>query len=80
MRANGWPSFDAERGKLVDVVDLPVRDQRLRLVDGVVLAKRMAHELLIKEDAPHVGVALELDPEHVPDLALGPVGACPGCR
>ena len=45
--------------------------------DLVVLAKRVPLELLVDQDAPHVWVVLELDPKHVPHLALGPVRAEP---
>ena len=50
-------------------------DQRLASIDGVVLAQRVPLELLVHEDAAQVGMPVEADAEHVPDLALGPVGA-----
>src|SRR2546422_9237772 len=52
-------------------------DQRLPLVDRVVLSKRMADEFLIKKDALQVLMAFEADPEHVPDLAFEPISARP---
>src|SRR6266446_3072412 len=41
-------------------------DQRLAPVHGVVLAQRVADELLVEEEAPQVRMALEADAEHVP--------------
>src|SRR5262249_11003430 len=54
-----------------EVVPLAVAAQR------VVLAQRVAGELLRQEDAAQVGVALEDDAVHVVDLALEPVGPPP---
>src|SRR5512134_1887203 len=52
-------------------------DQRLAALDGVVLAQRVALELLVEEQAAEIGMALEADAEHVPHLALEPVGDGP---
>src|SRR5262245_40498990 len=52
-------------------------DQGLTSVDRIVLPQRMARELLVHEEAAQVGMAGEADPEHVPHLALEPVGDGP---
>src|SRR5882757_7177618 len=52
-------------------------DQRLALLLRVVLAQRVALELLVKVDALQVGVAVEDDAVHVPGLALEPVRTRP---
>src|SRR4051794_13253512 len=52
-------------------------DQRLAAVDRVVLAKGVSHELLVHQQAARVGMAAEADAEHVPHLALEPVGDGP---
>src|SRR6266446_3885519 len=52
-------------------------DERLSPSDGVVLAQRVADELLIEEEAPQVRMTLEADAEHVPHLPLEPVGDGP---
>src|ERR1035441_1444763 len=44
------------------------------LKNTVILAQRVPLPLLGHEDAAHIGVAFELDAEHVEDLALQPVG------
>src|SRR5262245_54562062 len=56
---------------------LPGADQRLAAVDGVVLAQRVAGELLVHQQPAQIGVAGKADPEHVPHLALEPVGDGP---
>src|SRR5262245_59813458 len=56
---------------------LPGADQRLAAVDGIVLAQRVADELLVHQQAPQIGMAVEADPEHVPHLTLEPVGDRP---
>src|SRR5947209_7669728 len=43
------------------------------LKNPVVLAQRVSLPLFGQQDAPHVGVAGELDTEHVEDFALQPV-------
>src|SRR5215467_14330403 len=43
--------------------------------DGVLFAQRESFPLFWKEDAPHIGMAHELDAEHVEHLAFEPVGA-----
>src|SRR4051812_10900338 len=48
--------------------------QRLPLAHRVVLAQRVSLELGVHEQALEVRVAGELDPEHVEDVALPPVG------
>src|SRR5215469_183677 len=55
----------------------PRPDQRLPAVDGIVLAERMALELLVEQEAARIGMPLEADAEHVPHLALEPVGDGP---
>src|SRR5262245_19738968 len=52
-------------------------DQRLPLFLRVVLAQRVADELLVHVDPPQIGVALEADAVHVEGLALLPVEAGP---
>src|SRR5262249_34245108 len=52
-------------------------DQRLAAVDRIVLPQRMAHELFVHEKPARIRVILELHPEHVPRLALEPVGDGP---
>src|SRR5439155_7997989 len=49
----------------------------VRRVDGVILAQGMALPVLAQEDAAVVGMSLEPHAEHVPALALHPVGAPP---
>src|SRR6266516_789367 len=49
----------------------------LALVERVVLAQRVPFELRVHEDAAEIGMPGEADAEHVPHLALGPVGALP---
>ena len=44
---------------------------------GVVLAERVAGEVLPHEDAAEIRVVAEADAVHVVDLALGPLGAGP---
>jgi len=46
----------------------------------VVLAQGVAHPGGWQQDAPQVGMALEGDSEHVPDLAFIPVGRGPDIR
>jgi len=48
----------------------------LREVD-VVFAQRVADEVVLEQDAAQVGMAAEDDPDHVPRLALVPVGRRP---
>src|SRR5438552_14706619 len=52
----------------------------LAALDGIVLPERVADELFVEEEAPQVGVSLEADAEHVPYLALEPVGDGPEPR
>src|SRR5262249_11629524 len=52
-------------------------DERLAPVHRVVLAQRMAHELLVEEQTPEIGMPFETHAEHVPHLALEPVGDGP---
>ena len=42
---------------------------------GKVLAQRVAYEVLVEEDAALVGVAFEVDAEHVVNLALLDLGS-----
>ena len=43
----------------------------------IVLAERMGGEFLGQEDPPQIGMPVEADAEHVPDLALHPVRPLP---
>src|SRR5437867_13343171 len=45
------------------------------LDDGVIFAQRESFPLFGQKDAAHIGMARELDAEHVEHLALEPVGA-----
>src|SRR5919109_2401953 len=45
--------------------------------EGIVLAQRVALPVVLHEDAPKVGVALDVDAHEVPDLAFMPVGGRP---
>src|SRR5215813_413406 len=49
----------------------------VRRVDGVVLAQRMPLPVLPEENAAMIRMSLEAHSEHVPTLALHPVGAPP---
>src|SRR5262249_23687854 len=55
----------------------PRADQRLTPSDRVVLAQRMADELFVHQKPAQVRVAVEADAEHVPPVALEPVGDRP---
>src|SRR5881628_3347887 len=52
-------------------------DQRLTAIDRIVLPERVADELLVEQQALQVRMAGEAHPEHVPHLALEPVGNGP---
>src|SRR6266568_6777269 len=52
-------------------------DEGLAAFDGVVLPERVADERFVEQQAPQVGMPLEPDAEHVPDLPLEPVGDGP---
>ena len=60
---------------LVDRIDRQVvaAHERLALLLRIVLAQRIADELLVQEDAAQVGVTVEADAVHVERLALLPV-------
>src|SRR3990172_4856426 len=60
------------------LVDRP--DERLSLVDRVVLSERMADELVVHQDALQIRMSVEADAEHVPDLPLEPVRTGPHRR
>src|SRR5262249_1790749 len=49
----------------------------VRRVDRVILAQRMPLPVLPEENAAMIGMSLEPHSEHVPTLALHPVGAPP---
>src|SRR5262249_49507494 len=49
----------------------------VRRVDGVILAQRMPLPVLPEENAAMIGMSLEPHSEHVPTLALHPLGAPP---
>src|SRR5687767_6385261 len=51
--------------------------RRVRRVDSVVLAQRVALPVVAEEDAAMIGMPLERDAEHVVALALHPVGPAP---
>src|SRR5678816_2393615 len=61
--------------RALDRVDRQVvaAHQRLALLLRVVLAQRVADELLVEVDATEIGVAVEADAVHVVGLALLPV-------
>src|ERR1035437_3574080 len=44
------------------------------LENSVIFAQRVALPLVGQQDAPHVGVPREFDPEHIVDFTLQPVG------
>src|SRR5437899_4998764 len=72
------PSPRKSSRALLSAIGLNFRpDQGLAARDGVVLPQRMPHELLVQEQAAEIGMALEADAEHVPHLALEPVGDGP---
>src|SRR5882762_7195752 len=77
LRTNSVESRNVVSGMALlaalDVQILP--DPALVLLNQAVLfAQREAFPLLGKQDSAHVGVAFELDAEHVEDLAFQPVG------
>src|ERR1700722_18075917 len=45
------------------------RDDRLPLLIRIILAQRMADESIVEQDTPQVGMAAELDAEHVEAFA-----------
>src|SRR5260370_38109341 len=57
------------------LVDRPT--QRLPLLYGIVLAQRMTLKPFVHEYTFQVRMPPKADPEHVPDLALKPVGSGP---
>src|SRR5262245_36398364 len=60
-------------GSRVAIALIPRPHQRLPLLLGIVLAQRMAVELLVQKYPAQVGVPPEADPVEVPHLALHPV-------
>src|SRR5207245_9918139 len=61
-------------GAADEVWEVQLWNQRLPLAHRVVLAQREALELGVHEEARQVRVPGELDPEHVVDVPLPPVG------
>src|SRR5271166_2020177 len=61
--------------RLGDRIDLG--NDRLPLLEWIILAQRMADETVIHQDAPQVRVAAKLDAEHVEAFALQPVRRLP---
>src|SRR5208283_4458900 len=61
--------------RLGDWIDLG--HDRLPLLEWIILAQRMADESVIEQDAAQIGMASELDAEHVEAFALEPVGRLP---
>src|SRR5206468_8778748 len=55
-------------------------DQRLSSRDRIILSQRMPLELLVKQKPLDVRSVDEPDAEHVPDLALEPIGDRPERR
>src|SRR5207245_128859 len=55
-----------------NLVDRP--NERLPLFDRIVLAQRMTFKPFVHENALQIRMSTKADPEHVPDLALEPVG------
>src|SRR5580704_11324205 len=71
LAPSGWnslPALDPE----IDLNPLVVL-----LQDAVILAQRMAFPTVGQQNAFQVGVAIELDAEHVEDFALQPVRSRP---
>src|SRR5262245_10234890 len=63
------------RGSFAMAVVRP--DERLAPLLRVVLAERVARELLVEQQAPEVRMTGEAHAVHVPDLTLHPVGGGP---
>src|SRR5439155_4417436 len=82
MYRSWWTRSPSALASRLDRVDREIiaPHQRLALLLGVVLAQRVADELLVEVDPPQVGVAVELDPVHVVGLALLPVERRPQRR
>src|SRR3954462_9484687 len=59
---------------------LQVLDQDVLVVERPVFPERVAGEVVVQQDAAHVRVTHELDPEQVVDLALLELGASPERR
>src|SRR5947207_7484784 len=70
------PSMNSRRVVSAIVVLLRGADQGLPPVDRVVLAQRVADELLVEEQPRQVRVAAEADAEHVPNHTHDPVLTC----
>src|SRR5688572_12362596 len=66
--ASGGPPSSRLRGS-VAIALVPRSDQRLAPLLRVVLAERVAFELVVEEDAPEIGMAGEADAVEIPDLA-----------
>src|SRR5450631_871732 len=62
------------------VGDVALGDQRLARAGRVVLAERMALEVLRHVEPAQVGVPLELDALEIIDVPLPPVGGAPDAR
>src|SRR5690606_25820850 len=62
------------------VDEAPVVEQRRRLAEREVLAVRVTVEVLRREDLAQVGVAVELDADHVVRLPLEERGTWPQAR
>src|SRR5206468_10571701 len=68
------PSPSMNSWRVVSAIVLARRaDQRLAPGDRVVLPERVAHELLVHEEPPGIGMPLEAHAEHAPHLTLEPV-------
>src|SRR5262245_10243346 len=70
-----WSGGARGAGAAEDVADGALGDERLPLAERVVLAQRVALELLVHEDASEIGVPGEADAVEVPDEPLPPVRA-----
>src|SRR5690606_13131877 len=75
LRLESRAALREEPAASLELVEQGVRlAQPLPLVDVVILAERMSHELVVIEDAPQVGVSVEAHSVLVERLALSPVG------
>ena len=55
-------------------------NQWLPFIERIVLAQRMAFEFIIHQNPPQIRVAFKFDAEHIPNLALEPIGNGPNRR
>src|SRR5919106_1539825 len=65
----------AGSGAAVDVLKGSFRNERLPRAERIVLAERVAFELLVQKNPAQIGMSGEADPVEVPHEALPPVGS-----